>query len=223
MSATMVLAADYNGAAVHFTEDGWFNATEVAGRFDKRPVDWLRLEETKAYLEVLAESLGISGSGSLIRAKRNSGTWLHPKLAVRFAQWLDLRFAVWCDIQIDKLLRGTHPHFDRQRMRHEAASSYRVMGQILVLAREAIGKGVAPHHFINEAKLVNWAASGKFQPVDRDSLTLPALDLLAKLEEKNAVLIGCGRSYEERKTELAAFSEQWKARYSLQISSEAAR
>jgi hypothetical protein len=25
------------------------------------------------------------------------GTWLHPKLAVRFAQWLDPKFAVWCD------------------------------------------------------------------------------------------------------------------------------
>lgn len=33
------------------------------------------------------------------------GTWLHPKLAVRFAQWLDIDFAIWCDEQIDKIIR----------------------------------------------------------------------------------------------------------------------
>lgn len=30
---------------------------------------------------------------------------MHPKLAVHFARWLDVRFAVWCDMQIDKLLK----------------------------------------------------------------------------------------------------------------------
>lgn len=34
------------------------------------------------------------------------GTWLHPKLAIRFAQWLDADFAVWCDEQIEHLLHG---------------------------------------------------------------------------------------------------------------------
>lgn len=32
------------------------------------------------------------------------GTWLHPKLAVSFSQWLDTDFAVWCDEQIDAIL-----------------------------------------------------------------------------------------------------------------------
>jgi hypothetical protein len=35
----------------------------------------------------------------------NIGTWLHPKLAIDFARWLDARFAVWCDMQIEKLLQ----------------------------------------------------------------------------------------------------------------------
>jgi len=34
------------------------------------------------------------------------GTWLHPKLAVAFARWLDVHFGVWCDEQIDTILRG---------------------------------------------------------------------------------------------------------------------
>lgn len=34
------------------------------------------------------------------------GTWLHPKLAIHFARWLDPKFAVWCDEQIEALLNG---------------------------------------------------------------------------------------------------------------------
>lgn len=40
------------------------------------------------------------------RVRGQAGTWLHPKLAVAFARWLDDDFAVWCDLHIDALLRG---------------------------------------------------------------------------------------------------------------------
>lgn len=33
------------------------------------------------------------------------GTWMHPKLAIRFAQWLDTDFCIWCDEQIESILR----------------------------------------------------------------------------------------------------------------------
>lgn len=47
----------------------------------------------------------------LVKVKKGSsvnggGTWFHPKLAVAFARWLDVKFAVWCDMQIEKIL---HP------------------------------------------------------------------------------------------------------------------
>lgn len=212
-----IIVADYQGVSVSFTDDGWFNATSIASQFSKRPVDWLRLEETKGYLDAICEALGISGSGSLIRAKRNSGTWLHPKLAVRFAQWLDVKFAVWCDMQIDALIRGTHPIHDQKRLRHEAAASYKVMSQIVQLSREALGKTCSPHHFSNEARLVNWAASGKFQSIERDGLSAPALDLLARLEERNAVMIGMGKEYDERKAALQAFASVWIAQRSANL------
>ncbi|ENS8253024.1 KilA-N domain-containing protein [Neisseria gonorrhoeae] len=38
--------------------------------------------------------------------KKSQGTWLHPKLAVDFARWLNPKFAVWCDEQIETLLNG---------------------------------------------------------------------------------------------------------------------
>ncbi|ENX58155.1 MULTISPECIES: KilA-N domain-containing protein [Acinetobacter] len=97
-----------------FDSHGWFNATEAAKRYSKRPNDWLNLAETKEYIHALAEVMEIpitSKNGNctnLIKTKRgkeDGGTWLHPKLAVPFTRWLDVRFGVWCDEQIDNLIR----------------------------------------------------------------------------------------------------------------------
>lgn len=53
----------------------------------------------------------LSNCAGLVMTRRGSaanggGTWLHPKLAVAFARWLNVDFAVWCDLHIDALLRG---------------------------------------------------------------------------------------------------------------------
>ncbi|MFW1734224.1 MULTISPECIES: KilA-N domain-containing protein [unclassified Acinetobacter] len=99
-----------------FDNNGWFNATEAAKQFKKRANDWINLAETKSYIQALCEYMGISEPKSLIKTKRGGstvtsqngnaqGTWLHPKLAVPFARWLDSRFGVWCDLQIDNLIR----------------------------------------------------------------------------------------------------------------------
>ena len=105
---TNVIAADYNGMPIAFSGDGWFNATAAAARFGKRPYEWLRLPETKRYVVAIENR---NGKIPLLKIERGGrgkggGTWMHPKLAVRFAQWLDVDFAVWCDEQIDHILRG---------------------------------------------------------------------------------------------------------------------
>lgn len=204
-----LVIANYNDISVAFTDDAWFNATAAAERFGKRVDNWLRLQDTQEYMTALSEVLNPSHLRDLVKTRRGKagGTWLHPKLAVRFAQWLDMRFAVWCDMQIDALIKRTHPHHNRQRLRHEAAASYKVMGATLQMARELQGKTVSPHHFMTEARLVNWVLAGEFKGIDRDALSSEQLDLLAKLEEHNTVLIGCGISYEQRKVRLPAFAE----------------
>lgn len=108
MTGTVVVMADYKGLQVPFTEEGWFNATVAAAKFGRRPVDWLKLPETRRYLRALAKSTKVTKShfARTQRGGRAPGTWLHPKLAVRFAGWLDIDFAVWCDEQIDALLHG---------------------------------------------------------------------------------------------------------------------
>lgn len=203
-----LIVSDYHGAAVSFTDEGWFNATSAAARFRKDPYEWLRLPSTKAYLAGLERKYGKIPYLKTKRGRADGGTWMHPKLGVPFAQWLDVDFAIWCDEQIDRLLRGDQA--DWRRMRHEAAASYKVMADALQLVRTEAGKESAPYHFMNEAKLVNWALAGHFRGLDRDALSKPELDLLAKLEIRNTVLIATGVEYQERKRKLYAYAEAWK-------------
>jgi len=213
MSTLSLVKSNYQGLEVNFTEDGWFNATSAADRFGKRVDHYLSNLETKNYLEALCQDDNTRNSGDYIKTKRgkNGGTWFHPELAVHFARWLDIHFAIWCDRQIRKLISGSHPHFDWRRVRHEASSSYKVMNAVLQLVRQNNGKSTPFFHFANEAKLVNWAITGEFKPLDRNSLNHDELDLLAKLEERNAVLLGCGLGREDRKLALSKFASEFMA------------
>jgi len=216
-----LIMSDYSGSAISFDEDGWFNATEAATRFGKRPNDWLSLDETKAYIEALTGLLITSQNGNYYdhkvtqnhfvktrRGRHGSGTWLHPKLAVAFARWLDVRFAIWCDLQIDQILRGNHPHFDWKKMRSEAASSFKVMNEAVKLVREGLGKKTEWFHYANEARLVNFALAGKSASLDRESLSESELALLAKLETRNAVWVAQGIGYQVRKETLCLFAAE---------------
>lgn len=210
----------YNDMSVSFTEDAWFNATAVSERFRKRPIDWLKLASTKEYIFALHEMFPEVKKFHFARKGGDvtqQGTWLHPKLAVAFARWLDIRFAVWCDAQIDALLKGTHQYYDWKRLRHEATASYKVMGQILQMTRQRLGKPCAPHHFSNEARLINWALTKQFGKIDRDALDIGDLDLLAKLENLDSVLLGCSISYDDRKKELEQFAVEQRSLHMPQL------
>src|SRR5690606_7064518 len=52
-----IIKYDFEGHLYSFNLDGWFNATEAAKRYGKRPVDWLRQGETRSYIEAMAEVL----------------------------------------------------------------------------------------------------------------------------------------------------------------------
>ena len=115
-----VIPFEYKGQPVSFNTEGWINATEIAKRFGKRPVKWLELPSTKSYMKALSRALSMgdvrkSDVGLVISKKggRGQGTWIHPKLAVAFARWLDDDFAVWCDLRIDALLRSSPSDLQR--------------------------------------------------------------------------------------------------------------
>ena len=201
--AASIIHLDYQGTPVTFNESGWFNATVAAAHYGKEVYEWLRLPETRRYLDALSRRHGINreNPGFWIKTRRGKagGTWLHPRLGVRFAQWLNVDFAVWCDEQIEGFLKGQHPHFDWRRARSQATASFKVMNDVLQMVREESGKVTARHHFINEARLINGVLSGQFSALDRERLSESELSLLANLEVRNSVLIGRNLPYAERK------------------------
>jgi hypothetical protein len=60
-------------------------------------------------MKALEQMMGIplNSQKHVVRGCRGM-TLLHPKIAVRFGQWLDVRFAVWCDLMVAT-------HFSRNR------------------------------------------------------------------------------------------------------------
>ena len=195
-----LIKADFDGQVMQFNDAGWFNATVAADRFGKRPVNWLELDSTVRYMTSMSSALKVDKSDLLdIKKGRSGGTWMHPKLAIAFARWLSDDFAVWCDLQIDKIIHGERESIDWGMMRHASKSSNKVANEILMMVRQEQGKETKHFHYANEAKLVNYALTGKFEPVDRDSLSAQDLDLLASLEHRNSVLIGRDVDRETRK------------------------
>jgi hypothetical protein len=203
---SQIITRNYQGHAITYQGDGWFNATQAAAKFGKSPYEWQRLPDTVAYVAALERKYGkIPYSKS--KRGANGGTWLHPKLAVRFAQWLDVDFAVWCDEQVDALIRGRD---DWRKHRHQSASSFKVLSEVLRMVRQDDGKATEAHHYANEAKLVNWALAGEFKGLDRDAMSVAELGLLAFLEQRNAVLIGRGLAYDQRKPMLKQYAMDWR-------------
>ncbi|MFE6002113.1 KilA-N domain-containing protein, partial [Streptomyces sp. NPDC056454] len=184
----------FQGRDVAFKDDGWFCATSAAEHFGKRLQNYLDNSETKEYVTQLALALNHSKESDLIRASRGrgGGTWFHPKLAVHFARWLSIEFAVWCDIQIDNII---HSGIDQRLARDETASTHKMMCHMLQAVRLADGKDTSGFHYVNESKLVNWACGAGFEGLIRDQMTAGELKKLAQIQIQNAVMIGTGVPY----------------------------
>ncbi|SEJ57207.1 KilA-N domain-containing protein [Azotobacter beijerinckii] len=209
-----IIPFDYEGQPVRFNGEGWLHATEIAERFGKRLDHWLDNAETLDYIRALDELQHPDAGPSTIsnprksgylntRRGNNGGTWLHPKLAVAFARWLDARFAVWCDMKIDSLLRGDSKPWATAR--REASIGYRGMSDAVMLNCEASGKTAKPHQFQNEAKLVNWVITGNFSGRDRNQLSAGELEFVTLVEQRNSLLIAQGMPYDERKVALRRY------------------
>lgn len=214
-----IIPIDYDGQAVRFNSDGWINATEAAARFEKEPAQWLRLDSTKEYVERLTDRMAKSNVEkshiTLVKARRGntatSGTWLHPKLAVKFARWLSVDFEIWCDEQVDALLRGESKPWANAR--REAAIGYRAVCDALALNCESQGKTPQRHHFINEARLINEVITGAFTGRNRDQLNAAELELVTLAELRDTALIGGGMAYTERKNNLLSYVRGLQAKH----------
>lgn len=115
--STNIQTFSFHHFSVSFQKNGYLNATQIATQYNKRIGDYLRNDRTQEYIKALTERLftpetrnRVTAENQLVIIKKggndrkSQGTWLHPKLALDFARWLNPHFAVWCDEQIEKIL-----------------------------------------------------------------------------------------------------------------------
>lgn len=95
-----IVQRNHNGLSIPQRKtDGYINATAMArahmeGTGEQKLVgDWLRLEHTKEAIEHLSLKTGIPII-KLVESRRGryGGTWIHPRLSIRFAIWLSHDF-----------------------------------------------------------------------------------------------------------------------------------
>ncbi len=116
---------------IEYKANGYVNVTEMAKIFGKNPKDFFAYQMAKDYVSALSRSTGLpeaelkyivqGGNQKDFNRQENSpngefaentpngskveqGTFCHPKLAIRFAQWLNADFAVWVDGKILEIL-----------------------------------------------------------------------------------------------------------------------
>ena len=99
---------NYNGNSITFqtgSGDVMVNATEMLRGFpSKRMSDFTNSQNTHAFIAALERKTGISVL-TVNHGGRNPGTWMHQKLALKFAAWLSPEFELWVYDRIDELLR----------------------------------------------------------------------------------------------------------------------
>ncbi|GAB3326213.1 hypothetical protein GCM10027299_25320 [Larkinella ripae] len=99
---------EYKGHVIEFEVVGgqvYANATTMCQAFGKKPVNWLALPTVKRYVAAIQAksenlTLVLTRQGGL-----NPGTWIHEKLILKLAQWLDVDFEIQCDEWVSELVR----------------------------------------------------------------------------------------------------------------------
>ncbi|UZJ58948.1 KilA-N domain-containing protein [Pseudomonas sp. KU26590] len=209
MKARKILTHEYADRLISFDFEGWMNASNAGECFCKDPREWLGLDLTQQYINGLARKKDVS-LGDLAMTRRGtekvSGLWLHPKLAGKFARWLSIDFEIWFEDQMEVMLSKDVAGMEAAR-RH-ASMSYRSLCEALVINHQVIGKETKPHHYMNEARLINEILTGLFRGRNRSQLTVAELELITLLENRDVLLLGQGKDYLDRKIGLTQYYAQ---------------
>jgi prophage antirepressor-like protein len=128
------------------------------------------------------------------------------------------RFRRWVTGDVLPSIRKTGKYvIDKRDKRGKLASATTVRAEVTVMVRAEAGKTTEKHHHMNEARLVNWALAGEFKGLDRDSMSAADLALLCHLEERNAVLIGKGLTYDQRKPIVRECATSWRMAHGMTL------
>lgn len=210
MTSIAIAIADVN---VRQDSKGRYNLNDfhrAAGEENRhRPSLWADNQQAKDLAAEIAQETGKAGIPALVlqRGGKAPGTYACKELVYAYAMWISPAFHLKVIRTFDKAVTDVG---DWRKLRHQSASSFKVANDILKMVRQEQGKDTESHHYSNEARLVNWALQGEFKGIDRDTLGATDLGVLCHLEERNAVLIGRGLSYEQRKPMLKQYAMDWR-------------
>lgn len=181
----------------------------AGGKKRHGPGYWLESQQTKELISELADT---GNPVSVIRGGKIQGTYVAKELVYAYAMWISARFHLLVIRTFDEAVNG---RIDWKFQRSAAASTTKVANDILKMTRESQGKDTAGHHYANEQRLINSILSGEYKGLDRESLDADQLGLLAHLQERNAVLIGRGLSYAQRKAVLPQYAMDYRLNLSM--------
>lgn len=86
--------------------DGFMNATKICKQAGVLFKDFLKTRRIKEFLSILQDELGLSSRSELVDVTKggcSNGSWAHPAVITRMAQWISEDFGVKVSIWIDKL------------------------------------------------------------------------------------------------------------------------
>ena len=189
----------------------YFNATVMANRFNKKPIEYLRLDHAKEYIRVVSENSngGADAPLELINTRKGKygGTWMHRSLAIDFARWLSVEFAFKLDMWIMQRLEEENLCVIKLL---EAKTGYLPMSKAVQEAHET----PMFYHYTNEADMINRIVVGmsakKYKDLHgvedvRGNMSAQELFSIQELQAINTALIKIGVEYTERKEKLETF------------------
>jgi KilA-N domain len=95
---------NWNNKRIRFREDGYVCISDMAAAAGKRVANWTRLDSTNEYLQAFSLVTQIRVT-ALLDVSHGTESWAHPKVALRFAQWCNVDFAIQVDCWVDELLK----------------------------------------------------------------------------------------------------------------------
>lgn len=207
----MIVPFDFDGLCIRtIVRDGqpWFVVADLAKALDYRDAsDATRLLDSDEKGTHILRTLG----GTQKLSTCNESGMYHIVLASRKTE--AKRFRKWVTGDVLPSIRKTGQYQeDWRKSRHAVASTSKVVAGILEAVRATIGKTTDSVHYMTEHKLINYLLTGEFKGLDRKKLTVYDLDFLAHFEMQDAVFIGMGMTYDERKQRLMREAVIWKSK-----------
>ena len=100
---------DYNGFDIQFDpkpEGVYANATAMAAAYPKKNLStWMNSAQVQEYVNALKRKYPTIKNFIIKKTGRYGGTWIHEKLILKLAAFLNVDFEIWCDEKIAELLR----------------------------------------------------------------------------------------------------------------------